>query len=61
MSWRTSPETLRESIDEFLILGDPNNISFYKKQRLSDSISNGKKSKLSFINHHIRVEMEHLY
>ena len=48
MSWRRSPETLKESINEFIILGNRDNISFYKKQRLEDSMNNGKKAKSLF-------------
>ncbi|MGI6313126.1 MAG: site-specific DNA-methyltransferase [Candidatus Cryptobacteroides sp.] len=45
MSWRRSPETLKNTLDEFIITGSKNNISFYKKQRLDDDLKNGKKPK----------------
>ncbi|MGL4999362.1 MAG: site-specific DNA-methyltransferase [Cetobacterium sp.] len=48
MSWRRSKETLAETIDEFIIVNSTNGISFYKKQRLEEIISKGKKAKSLF-------------
>jgi adenine-specific DNA-methyltransferase len=48
MSWRRSPETLKETLDEFIITGTKDNISFYKKQRLEEARINGKKPKSLF-------------
>ena len=48
MSWRRSPETLKESLDEFIIVGNKQNISFYKKQRLEEALKKGKKAKSLF-------------
>jgi adenine-specific DNA-methyltransferase len=48
MSWRRSPETLKNSLSEFIVTKSKNTISFYKKQRLSDDLINGKKPKSLF-------------
>lgn len=48
MSWRRSPETLSKSLDDFIITGKSEKISFYKKQRLEEDIINGKKPKSLF-------------
>jgi adenine-specific DNA-methyltransferase len=48
MSWRRSPETLQKSLNEFIITKSRNTISFYKKQRLSEDLVNGKKPKSLF-------------
>ena len=48
MSWRRSPETLRNSLNEFIITKNGDNISFYKKQRLEDDLKTGKKPKSLF-------------
>jgi adenine-specific DNA-methyltransferase len=48
MSWRRSPEKLKETLDEFIITGNAENIGFYKKQRLEDDLLNGKKAKSLF-------------
>jgi len=48
MSWRRSPETLKETLDEFIITGTIDNVSFYKKQRLEEARINGKKPKSLF-------------
>lgn len=48
MSWRRAPETLEKSLSEFVIKQTRNGISFYKKQRLSDDLIYGKKSKTLF-------------
>lgn len=48
MSWRRSPETLSNSIDEFIIKKTSNGISFYKKQRLDEDNRIGKKPKSLF-------------
>ncbi len=45
MSWRRSPENLKNTIEEFVISGTKENVSFYKKQRLEDDLKNGKKPK----------------
>ena len=48
MSWRRSKENLAETINEFIITGSAENISFYKKQRLEEAIRTGKKAKSLF-------------
>lgn len=48
MSWRRSPETLKETLDDFIITGTMDNISFYKKQRLEEAKMNGIKPKSLF-------------
>lgn len=48
MSWRRSPETLRNSISEFIIKETNNGISFYKKQRVEEDKVRGKKPKTLF-------------
>lgn len=48
MSWRRSPETLRKSLDEFIIKQTKDGISFYKKQRLEDDLKLGQKPKSLF-------------
>ena len=48
MSWRRSPETLRQSVDEFIITPTRDGVSFYKKQRLEDDMNLGKKPKSLF-------------
>ena len=48
MSWRRSPETLMDSLDEIIINETINGISFYKKQRFSEDSKNGKKAKTLF-------------
>ena len=48
MSWRRSPEYLMQTRDEFIINSSSKGISFYKKQRLSEDLINGKKAKTLF-------------
>lgn len=48
MSWRRSPETLRSSLDEFIITPTRDGIAFNKKQRLDDDMRFGKKPKTLF-------------
>lgn len=48
MSWRRSPETLKETLNEFIITGTIDNVSFYKKQRLEEAKITGKKAKSLF-------------
>lgn len=48
MSWRRSPETLRSSLDEFIITPTKDGIAFNKKQRLDDDMRFGKKPKTLF-------------
>ena len=48
MSWRRSPEYLMQTRDEFIINSSSKGISFYKKQRLSEDLKNGKKAKTLF-------------
>ena len=48
MSWRRSPEYLMQTRDEFIINRSSKGISFYKKQRLSEDLKNGKKAKTLF-------------
>ena len=48
MSWRRSKENLENTIDEFIIKGNNENISFYKKQRLEEDMLKGKKAKTLF-------------
>ena len=48
MSWRRSPENLMQTRQEFVIRHNNEGISFYKKQRLSEDMSRGKKPKTLF-------------
>lgn len=48
MSWRRSPETMRNSLNDFIVSKSKNSISFYKKQRLTEDLINGKKPKTLF-------------
>lgn len=48
MSWRRSPETLENSLNEFIIRRSKSGISFYKKQRLEEDLKLGKKPKSLF-------------
>ena len=48
MSWRRSPNNLKENFDNFIITGSKDSIGFYKKQRLEDDLKNGKKAKSLF-------------
>ena len=48
MSWRRSPETLRSSLDEFIITPTKDGIAFNKKQRLDNDMRFGKKPKTLF-------------
>ena len=48
MSWRRSPENLKQTKNEFVINHNSNGISFYKKQRLEDDMKRGKKPKTLF-------------
>lgn len=48
MSWRRSSEKLNKTLNEFIITGTIDNISFYKKQRLEDAKLTGKKAKSLF-------------
>lgn len=48
MSWRRSKENLSQTISEFIITGNIENVSFYKKQRLEEAMKNGKKAKSLF-------------
>lgn len=45
MSWRRSKETLKKSVDEFVITKTRNGISFNRKQRLEHDMRKGKKAK----------------
>ena len=48
MSWRRSPDNLRQTRNEFVINHNANGISFYKKQRLEEDMKRGKKPKTLF-------------
>ena len=48
MSWRRSPENLKNTANEFIIKKTANGISFYKKQRLEEDLKTGKKAKTLF-------------
>lgn len=48
MSWRRSPENLKQSSNEFVIVHNSSGVSFYKKQRIEEDLKNGKKPKTIF-------------
>lgn len=48
MSWRRSPDNLKETSSEFIIKETVSGISFYKKQRLEEDMKKGKKAKSLF-------------